>query len=222
MQGHREHVHPPPEFLYVSLHPFERSRVGKSIDGWGAAGSGVVQFVMGNDFDVGATGFGRRRPGFLRAHAVVTEKPEAHRTPFQGGGLTRIVQIHARPGRPNALVAQPEDGVLDAVRTRVEDMVARQRRHVKSRAPEREQIPRIARGRGNVETAFPSAGGVGDLHLAGEHVGRGQNSARSIEETIWLGFIQDQVPDQHEVEGGTQEASELLIVYFLYTIYQRA
>jgi hypothetical protein len=72
-------------------------------------------------------------------------------------------------------------------------VIAGERSDVKTCAPERRQMPGIAGRSRDIGAALRSAIGVRHLDVPGQDAGAAEDCAGAIEETIGIGFVQNQI-----------------------------
>jgi len=153
----------------------------------------MVQFVVRQDVYIGATSSISSGPGLARSHTVVTEKSKAQSLQLDDRRMLCFGQIHTRAGGREAQAAELGDRVLDSIRTGVRDVIAGQRRHVKSRTLQRSEMRRIAGRCGNIELRLYTPRRVRNFDVPYQDVTCPELMARQVKQSIGIGLVEDQV-----------------------------
>ena len=132
------------------------------------------------------------------ADAVVAEYAEWRAAGVRDRWTAGCLDGHPGAGRGNPDVAQHRNGVLDPIRPRVGDVVARQGGDGDMRAPERVQVIGLARRRRHVERLGLPAPCVGHFDVADDDVGPFEHAADRVEEGVGVGLVEDQVAGERD------------------------
>jgi hypothetical protein len=128
--------------------------------------------------------------------------------------LPCLCQIHSRAGGRDAQPAEFGDRVFHAIRSGVGDVIAGQRRHVKSRALERSKIRRITGRCGNVEMRHNTARRMRDFDVPYEDVTGVELLACKVEQNVGIGLVENQVAGHLQSKRLTQgNASDSVDLY---------
>ncbi len=111
------------------------------------------------DAQPGTAGPCIRRPRRFRADAIVTQESDATAVPLDDGRSYGFIQREARAGMRDAEPIEFRDGIGDAFRTAVGDMVACETEHVETGRPDRSKVFGRCAGCRNVAGRVPSRDG---------------------------------------------------------------
>ena len=141
-----------------------------------------------------------RCPGELGAHAVVAQQRDAAIRYRNDRRLARGSDIRAGSCVVNGRRIERLNGVLDARRSAVGDVVARERDRLESRAGKRGHVRRIGAGSGNVAFALDAPGRVRHLEMADGEIDTAQRRRDAAQPVIGIRLVEHQIACEGELE----------------------